>query len=230
MWGSVVRALFGLGGLGPAAYAVGAGCEARVSFRPAVSSQRWSLRALLCGTCISGPNQDASPLPPAVSPGHLGVLRGRHVSTERPPQCAPRPVPSGQIHIRVTGPGGPLSAPGAPALASRSLSAPHPGMVAISLLLSAPGLLLGGSVLGASLFCRVQPGCPPLSALGPCLRGWFRSSAPTCCLSPQLVPPLWHDQVKTPALTGPQDPFSPSDQPAVPRQLAAAASAVPALG
>lgn len=31
------------------------------------------------------------------------------------------------------------------------------------------------------------------------------------------MPPLWPDQVKTPALTGPLDPFSPSDQPAVPR-------------
>uniref|UniRef100_A0A8B9YGH2 Solute carrier family 49 member 3 n=1 Tax=Bos mutus grunniens TaxID=30521 RepID=A0A8B9YGH2_BOSMU len=124
----------------------------------------------------------------------------------------------GKLHAHVTGSRGTLSHP--PALQlwpAPSLGSPHPGMVAISLLLSAPGLLLRGSVLEASLSCRVQPGCPPLSAPGTCLQGWFRSSAPTCCLSSQLVPPLWPDQVKTPALTGPLDPFSPSDQPAVPR-------------
>ncbi|XP_070228951.1 solute carrier family 49 member A3 isoform X3 [Bos mutus] len=124
----------------------------------------------------------------------------------------------GKLHAHVTGSRGTLSHP--PALQlwpAPSLGSPHPGMVAISLLLSAPGLLLRGSVLEASLSCRVQPGCPPLSAPGTCLQGWFRSSAPTCCLSSQLVPPLWPDQVKTPALTGPLDPFSPSDQPAMPR-------------
>ncbi|XP_024849538.1 solute carrier family 49 member A3 isoform X1 [Bos taurus] len=124
----------------------------------------------------------------------------------------------GKLHAHVTGSRGTLSHP--PALRlwpAPSLGSPHPGMVAISLLPSAPGLLFRGSVLEASLSCRVQPGCPPLSAPGTCLQGWFRSSAPTCCLSSQLVPPLWPDQVKTPALTGPLDPFSPSDQPAVPR-------------
>lgn len=69
MWGSVVRALFGLGRLDPAASAVGAGCEAWVSSRLAVPSQRWSPWALICDTFISGPGQEASPLPPAVSPG-----------------------------------------------------------------------------------------------------------------------------------------------------------------
>ncbi|XP_070648091.1 solute carrier family 49 member A3 isoform X3 [Bos indicus] len=124
----------------------------------------------------------------------------------------------GKLHAHVTGSRGTLSHPLALQLwPAPSLGSPHPGMVAISLLPSAPGLLLRGSVLEASLSCRVQPGCPPLSAPGTCLQGWFRSSAPTCCLSSQLVPPLWPDQVKTPALMGPLDPFSPSDQPAVPR-------------
>lgn len=124
----------------------------------------------------------------------------------------------GKLHAHVTGSRGTLShLPALQLWPAPSLGAPHPSMVAISLLPLAPGLLLGGSVLGASLSCRVQPGCLPLSAPGPCLQGWFRSSAPTCCLRPQLVPPLWPDQVKIPALTGPLDPFSPSDQPAMPR-------------
>lgn len=71
-WGSVVRALFGLGRLDPAASAVGAGCEAWASSRLAVPSQRWSWGALVCDTFVSGPGQDASPLPPAVSAGAPG--------------------------------------------------------------------------------------------------------------------------------------------------------------
>lgn len=140
---------------------MGAGCEAWVSSRLAVSSQRWSPQALICNTFISGPSQDASPLPPAVSSGAPGFPpRALSVHRVAPHNMLLGLSCPGKLHVHVTGGRGTLSHP--PVLQlwpAPSLGALHPGKVAISHLLSAPGLLLGGSVLGASLSCRVQPGC-----------------------------------------------------------------------
>lgn len=132
-----------------------------MSSRLAVSSQRWSPQALICNTFISGPSQDASPLPPAVSSGAPGFPpRALSVHRVAPHNMLLGLSCPGKLHVHVTGGRGTLSHP--PVLQlwpAPSLGALHPGKVAISHLLSAPGLLLGGSVLGASLSCRVQPGC-----------------------------------------------------------------------
>lgn len=91
---------------------MGAGCEAWVSSRLAVSSQRWSPRALICDTFISGPSQDASPLPPAVSSGAPGFPPWA-LSIHR---VAPHNVLlglscPGKLHVHVTGGRGTLFHP-----------------------------------------------------------------------------------------------------------------------
>lgn len=170
----------------------GQGVRSLGELRLAVPSQRWSPGALVCDTFVSGPGQDASPLPPAVGAGAPGgVLTGTGVHGVTPTVCSSAcPVPA-DTRPRERGPGAPLPPPGTAASAStQSGCLPRPPARWPSLFRCQPQKPSPQRVSHrASLSCRVQPGYPLLLPRNHVYKDGSGPRLPTCCLSPQLCLP-----------------------------------------